>query len=106
MDIPTSSSNDINSRVITWSAPAGETPSDDFHVEVNDTPVFVYQAKVRQATINPPDSILTHEMGCESELASFVNFDFTWMVRVKITPNRAFQTATVHPLMLKKFTEE
>ncbi len=81
-----------------YPAPEGEPASADYKVIVNDKPVFVYQAKVRQEIAKPKGSIWTHDVGCKTEIASLAYFDFAGTVEVAVTPTRPFKAATLHPL--------
>lgn len=83
-----------------YPAPEGEAASADYTVSVNDKPVFVYQAKVRQEIAKPPGSIWTHEVGCKAEIASLAYFDFEGVAHVAVTPARPFKSATIHPRSL------
>jgi len=85
-------------NLVTYPGPEGEKPSRDYDVRVNGQEVFAYTAKVRQEISKPAGSIWTHEMGAKAELASFAYFDFKGHVTVAVTPKRAFQQATIHPL--------
>ena len=87
-----------SSKLVTYPGPEGEAPSRDYEVRVNEQALFVYTAKVRQAISKPSGSIWTHEMGAQAEIASFAYFDFNARVTVAVTPKRAFQQATIHPL--------
>ena len=81
-----------------YPAPEGEAASDDFSVEVEGKPVFVYRAKVRHEISKPPGSIWTHEPGCPAEAASFAYFDSAGVVNVAVAPKRDFKSASVHPI--------
>jgi hypothetical protein len=83
-------------RVITWPAPATETPSPDYTVAVDGVPVFVYQARVR-ARILQNDGLWTHERECAGERASFAIFDCDGPVTVEVRPARPFTTAQALP---------
>jgi hypothetical protein len=96
--VAVSTSHGANANVVTYPGPEGETPSPDYQVRVNDRPLFVYGAKVRQQIAKPPGSIWTHEFPAKGELASFAYFDFEGKVSVAVAPQRPFKTATVHPL--------
>jgi len=82
--------------IVTWPAPAGETPSPDYTVEVDGCPVFVYQARVR-AEILQNDGLWTHQPDPVGECASFAIFDMTEPVMVAVRPARAFSSAVVLP---------
>ncbi|MBM4040832.1 MAG: hypothetical protein FJ290_20205 [Planctomycetes bacterium] len=81
-----------------YPAPEGEPASPDYKLIVNDKPVFVYQAKVRQEIAKPKGSIWTHDVGCKAEIASLAYFDFAGSVEVAVRVTRPFKTVTVHPL--------
>ena len=83
-------------KVITWPAPAGETASPDYTLEVNGVPVFVYQARVR-AEILQNEGLWTHATNCTGERASFCMFDIPGTAAVTVRPARAFKTARVLP---------
>lgn len=85
------------SQVITWPAPAGETPSTDYEVTVNGTPLFVWTARVREQ-IDKSSKLWTHKFGGAAESASFVLFDFNGTVAINVKPKRPFRTATLHPV--------
>lgn len=82
--------------VITWPVPAGEIASPDFTVEINGRPIFVYQAPVR-AEILKNDGLWTHLPDYDAERASFVIFDQTGSVRVRVKPAKPFTTAAIRP---------
>ncbi len=83
--------------VITWPAPAGEIASPDFaDVSAAGTRLFVYQAPVR-AEILPTAGLATHKPDYAAERASFVIFDMTAPVMVRVVPARPFKTAALRP---------
>ena len=83
--------------VITWPAPAGEIASPDFsEVSVAGTRTFVYQAPVR-AEILATGGLASHKPDYAAERASFVIFDMTAPVRVRVVPARPFKTAILRP---------
>lgn len=84
-------------HVVTWPAPASEQASDDFELNVDGTPVFVYRARVRQEVVRQPGKISSHKLGGPTEWASFVIFDFSRPVTVTVKPARPFQKATLLP---------
>jgi hypothetical protein len=67
-------------KLVVYPAPAGEKVSDDYTLEVNGQPVFVYTATVLHG--GP---------------ASFAYFDFTGKVDVKITATRKVDQVVVRP---------
>lgn len=83
-------------QVITWPAPAGEAPSADYTVAVNETPVFVYDARVR-AEILQHDGLWTHKPDAPGERAAFIIVDLDGPATFTVRPARAFHTATVLP---------
>jgi hypothetical protein len=84
--------------VITWPAPAGETASPDFkEVSVNGIPLFVYQAPVRAEILPVKDGLATHKADYAAERASFVIFDMTAPILVRVVPSRPFKTAELRP---------
>ena len=68
-------------KVVIYPAPAGEKASDDYKVEVNGQPVFVYTANTLHG--GP---------------ASFAYFDFAGKVNVAVTPARKANKAVIRPL--------
>ena len=83
--------------VITWQAPAGEIASSDFaEVSAAGTRLFVYQAPVR-AEILPTGGLASHKPDYAAERASFVIFDMTAPVSVRVRPARPFKTAELRP---------
>jgi hypothetical protein len=83
--------------VITWPAPADEIASPDFtEVSASGTKLFVYQAPVR-AEILPTGGLASHKPDYKSERASFVIFDMTAPVTVRVVPGRTFKTAELRP---------
>jgi hypothetical protein len=83
-------------NAITWSAPTEEIPSPDYTVEVDGSPVFVYQARVR-AEILQHDGLWTHRPDPGGERASFAIFDMACPVTVTVRPSRPFTSAMVLP---------
>lgn len=86
----------MESKVISWPAPAGESASSDYELKVNDAPVFVHQARVR-AKILENKGLWTHERECTGETASFAIFDIRDKVTVTVKPKLSFQNALVLP---------
>lgn len=86
----------MTAPLVSWPAPAGEIPSPDYTVAAADTPLFVYQAPVR-AEILQNDGLWTHKPDYGSERASFVIFDMSAPVTVRVKPARPCQTAVVLP---------
>lgn len=85
------------SPVISWPAPAGEVASPDFpEVSAGGTRLFVYQAPVR-AEILPTAGLASHKPDYAAERASFVIFDITAPVTVRVVPTRPFTTAELRP---------
>jgi hypothetical protein len=82
--------------MITWPAPAQETASPDYTVELNGRPVFVYSARVR-CEILQNKGLWTHKPDCPAEQAAFAMFDIRAPVKVVIKPARQFKTALVLP---------
>ncbi len=85
------------SHVITWPAPMGEPASPDYTVSVDETPVFVYRARVR-AEILQNEGLWTHHPDPAGENASFALFDMTAPVTVTIQPARPFRKAALLPV--------
>jgi len=83
--------------IITWPAPAGEPASPDYTIMVEETPVFVYQARVR-AEILQNDGLWTHKTDPAGERASFAIFDMAAPVTVTVRPTRHFTRATILPI--------
>ncbi len=89
--------NHSSPPVITWPAPASEIPSPDFtEVSVAGKPLFVYQAPVR-AEIMPTGGLASHKPDYASERASFVLFDMSAPVTVRVVPAKPFKTAALRP---------
>ncbi len=83
--------------MITWPAPAGEIASPDFpEVSIAGTRLFVYQAPVR-AEILPNGGLASHKPDYASERASFVLFDMSAPVTVRVVPARPFKTVSLRP---------
>lgn len=83
--------------VITWPAPAGEVASPDFaEVSADGVRLFVYQAPVR-VEILPTGGLASHKPDYAAERASFVIFDMSAPVTVRVVPGRPFKTATLRP---------
>ncbi len=83
--------------VITWPAPAGEIASLDFaEVSADGVRLFVYQAPVR-AEILPTGGLASHKPDYAAERASFVIFDMSAPVTVRVVPGRPFKTAALRP---------
>ena len=83
-------------KLIVYPAPDKEPPSKDFSMQVNDRPVFVYQARVSKYPINQiwPGYQRPKE---QTEIASFAYFDFKGKVKVKITSEKEIRTLDIRP---------
>jgi hypothetical protein len=86
----------LEQAVIAWQAPAQVRPSSDYIVTVDGRPVFVYQTPVR-AEILKNGGLWTHKPDYGSQTASFVIFDMTRPVTVKVRPSRPVKTAVLLP---------
>ena len=86
----------VPTNVITWPAPAGETPSADFTLAVDGKSVFVYEARVRAEILQQP-GLWTHKPDCSGERASFAICDIAGPVTLTVRPARPFRTATILP---------
>ncbi len=83
-------------HAIIYSAPAAETPSPDYTMEVDGRPVFVYAARVRAEILQKP-GLWSHVTDPPGERASFAIFDATGPVDVVVRPARPFAAAEVLP---------
>ncbi len=83
-------------NLITWPAPSQEIASADYTVSVDSIPLFVYQARVR-ADILQNDGLWTHVTNPTGEVASFVIFDQSGPVNVKVSPSREFLSVSILP---------
>jgi hypothetical protein len=81
---------------IIWPAPKEEIPSPDFTLEVQGTPVFVYQARVRTEILQKP-GLWSHQPDAPAERASFAIFDLAAPATLSIKPARPFRTAAIWP---------
>jgi hypothetical protein len=79
--IPAAHLYPVEPVVVTYPAPAGEPASDDYAVEVEGQPLFVYRADVLNG--GP---------------ASFATFDSPGPVRVSVTARRDVQNVQIRPL--------
>lgn len=86
----------MSCNVISWPGPAGEVPSPDYSVEVDQQPIFVYQARVR-AEILQNQGLWSHLPDAAGERAAFAIFDMSGPVVVRVRVLRPFRTATVLP---------
>lgn len=86
----------MSSHVISWPAPAGEAPSPDYTVTIDDCPVFVYAARVR-AEIQAKEGLWSHRVDCGGERAAFVIFDMDGPVTVVVRGAFAISSAEVLP---------
>lgn len=87
----------MSTHVITWPAPESEPASPDFQLSINETPVFVYSARVR-AEIRQHPGLWTHAPDPAGERAAFALADFDGPVEVAVRVTRPFATAMVLPL--------
>ncbi|MCP4313093.1 MAG: hypothetical protein GY790_17680 [Bacteroidetes bacterium] len=76
---------------------AGEEPSGDFILKVNEQEVFVYQARVSAYPINQVWPGYQRPMD-QTELASFAYFDCDGTVTVELISTRPVQKVTIRPL--------
>jgi hypothetical protein len=84
------------SIVKVYSAPGEEPKSADFVMEVNDQPVFVYQARVSKYPINQIWPGYQRPIN-QTEIASFAYFDFQGVVTVRITSSKEIKTLDIRP---------
>jgi hypothetical protein len=85
------------SAVVTWKPAPGEKRSEDYELTVDGVPVFVYEGRARQKMVDPPDSILTHEMGGPAEKVSYALFDLSEAAEVVVKTKEALRTAKLWP---------
>ncbi len=83
-------SDTVRSEVVTYPAPAEEILSSDFEVFVNDQKLDVYTAR----TLDPPFADKQWDFGGPY---SFVNFDMSEPVEVRITSERPLRQTVVRP---------
>ena len=83
-------------RVIIYPAPEGETPSLDYNVKVDGKQVFVYQARVSAIPVNQvwPGYQRPKE---QTEIASFVYFDFSGQVSIEVTSSKDIKSVDIRP---------
>lgn len=86
---------DLNAHFI----PNGEEASDDFSVNVNGSPVFVYRARVSAFPLNQIWPGYQRPLE-QTELASFAYWDMATPVTVEIISKRPVNTVVVRPLSL------
>jgi len=77
-------------KVVTYSAPAGETLSTDYRVEAAEQKVDVYAARV----LDPPFAGKEYDYGGPY---SFANFDTSGPVAVRITSPRSLRNTVIRP---------
>jgi len=87
----------MTSHIITWPAPTGEIPSSDYALTVNGEPVFVYQARVRAATLDREGCLISHLPDPPGERGPFALFDIDGPVTVAVQSYRSFTSARVLP---------
>lgn len=83
-------------NVISWPAPDTEVPSPDYTVEVDGSPIFVYQARVRADNDLPYGQWFGKPIS-SAERASFAIFDVAGSVTITVRPTRPFSKAAVLP---------
>jgi hypothetical protein len=83
--------------VVTWKPAPGEKRSEEYELTVNGVPVFVYEGRARQEMVDPPDSILTHEMGGPAERVSYALFDISERAEIVVRTKEALRTAKLWP---------
>ncbi|MDR1155623.1 MAG: hypothetical protein LBL04_13030 [Bacteroidales bacterium] len=86
-----------NHSAVLYPAPEGEAVSEDFKVQINGQPLFVYQARVSAIPVNggvPP----FHRPLAQTELSSFGYFDAGETVNVEITSHIDVRDVVIRPL--------
>lgn len=77
-------------------APAGEQASDDYTLEIDGRPVFVYRARVSAVPFNQVWPGYQRPLE-QTELAAFASWDMAAPVELSITAHRPFAKVTVRP---------
>jgi hypothetical protein len=84
-------------RVVTYPAPEGTPPSEDFIVRVNGEPVFVHQARVSAVPANQVWPGYQRPLE-QTEIASFAHFDLEGKITVEVETREAIESVVVRPL--------
>jgi hypothetical protein len=85
-----------STTVVTYPAPKEITPSEDYQIEVNGNPVFVYPCRVSARPINQVWPGHQRPLD-QTETASFAYFDFSGQVKVMISSKKEVTSVAVKP---------
>ena len=88
----------VVSQVVVYPGPAGEPVSTDYKVKVNNSNVFVYQARVSGMPVNVwPGIVRPLE---QTEIAAFCSFDIKKEVTITVHSNIPVDNVIIRPLSL------